>query len=701
MSIIDKLRNKPRNKLRNKLSAKFVVCFMLLGMLIILSGCLIGYLKYTEVIEKMYNDKAYAIAYTAMESIDGDLIGHYCDLIFEAQHDEEKQQQMRTDIQGDPAYQKILAVISTMRDKMEANYIYIADPTDGKGNVTATLTYLFDADNPTDNYPPFIPGDTSTMNESFLADSKWIYETGGRSNNYFYSHSAFGYNTSAIVAIQNADGKTVAYLGVELAMETLENARINYVLSVIILGTLFTAIIIVVFLLYFDKKMLTPIKVITEEAGNFIEKETELSTKLDKINTGDEIELMSKSIYKMQSDIVNYIENLTVVTTEKERIGVELSVAKNIQSSMLPCIFPAFPDKNEFDIHASMAPAKEVGGDFYDFFLVGDNHLALVIADVSGKGVPAALFMVISKTLIKNSIQNGMTPKETLETVNNQLCENNEAGMFVTAWIGILEIPTGIMRCTNAGHEYPVIKRKDNAFELYKDKHGFVLAGIENVKYYEYEIVLHDGDKLFVYTDGVPEATNSKNELMGTDLMIKALNNDLTADCRMLLTNVQTEIDKFVGDASQFDDITMLAIELNKKNSLCVNPTTTSIKQAINFVENYLTKAAVEKKVVNQINIAVDEIYTNIVHYSGANDVEIGCAIHDEKIIVTFSDDGKNYNPLEMPEPDTTLGADERKIGGLGIFIVKKSMDEIHYAYENEKNLLTIIKRIPERLNVS
>lgn len=247
---------------------------------------------------------------------------------------------------------------------------------------------------------------------------------------------------------------------------------------------------------------------------------------------------------------------------EKERIGAELNVATQIQASMLPCVFPAFPEYEEFDIYASMDPAKEVGGDFYDFFLVDPDHLALVMADVSGKGVPAALFMMITKTLLKNAAQSGLCPGAVLETVNNQLLENNEAGMFVTVWLGIYEISTGRLTAANAGHEYPAVKRVGGSFTLFKDKHGFVMGGMEDVTYREYELTLHAGDILFLYTDGVAEATNKEKQLYGTDRMLDALNKKENADSRDLLLTVRADIDLFVGDAEQFDDITMLALKI-------------------------------------------------------------------------------------------------------------------------------------------
>lgn len=279
------------------------------------------------------------------------------------------------------------------------------------------------------------------------------------------------------------------------------------------------------------------------------------------VYTNDEIGDLAVSFNNMAISLKDYIENLTAVTAEKERIGAELNVAAQIQESMLPGNFPPFPEKKEFELYAIMDPAKEVGGDFYDFFLLDDDHLALVMADVSGKGVPAALFMVIAKTLIKNRAIMGGTPSEILEYTNEQLCNGNDAEMFVTVWLAIIEISTGKGVAANAGHEYPVIKRKGGDYELVKYRHSPAVATIEGIKFKEHEFELHPGDDLFVYTDGVPEATDSHNELFGNDRMLKALNKNKNRNTEVILQDMKTAIDEFVGDAPQFDDITMLAFK--------------------------------------------------------------------------------------------------------------------------------------------
>ena len=246
---------------------------------------------------------------------------------------------------------------------------------------------------------------------------------------------------------------------------------------------------------------------------------------------------------------------------ERERISTELETASDIQNDMLPDVFPAFPDRNDFDIFAKMDPAKEVGGDFYDFFLTDDDHLCMIIADVSGKGIPAALFMMRSKIILQESAKASGSPADILKRANDSVCANNKAEMFVSVWLGILELSTGRLIAANAGHEFPVLTNTEGKFELYKDKHGMVVGGMPGYKYKEYELSLVPGSKLFLYTDGVPEATDASEQLFGFDRMVEALNEDLKATPEQILINVRQHIDAFVKDAEQFDDLTMLCVE--------------------------------------------------------------------------------------------------------------------------------------------
>ena len=309
--------------------------------------------------------------------------------------------------------------------------------------------------------------------------------------------------------------------------------------------------------------------------------------------------------------------------------------------------------------------AKEVGGDFYDFFMVDERHLAIVVADVSGKGVPAALFMVIGKTLIKDHTQPNRDLGEVFTKVNNILCEANDNGMFITAFEGVLDLVTGEFRYVNAGHEPPFIYRKGVGFEVYKTRPGFVLAGMENIKYKEQKIMLNVGDRIFQYTDGVTEAMNKQEQLYGMDRLSAVLNKKcIESDANETLKLVKDDIDLFVGDNEQFDDITMLCLEYKRKmgdnsmNEITVEATVENISKVTDFVDDILDNVNCPLKVKMQMDIAIDEIFGNIAHYAygdkvGKATVRIEEYDNPKAIGITFIDSGVAYNPLEKEYEQT------------------------------------------------
>ena len=317
--------------------------------------------------------------------------------------------------------------------------------------------------------------------------------------------------------------------------------------------------------LSFSDKITNPIHVMTQRIED-VTGERFVFKMDDVYRTGDEIEILANTFGKLSDQMEEYLRHILAMTAEKERVGTELALATRIQADMLPNKFPAFPDRQEFHVFASMTPAKEVGGDFYDFFFVDDDRLALVMADVSGKGIPAAMFMMMAKNMIQNQAMAGHSPQEVLGTVNQLICENNKEEMFVTVWFGILDLASGILTAANAGHEYPVIKTPDGPFEVFKDKHGFVLGTMEGIRYKEYELHLEPGAKLFVYTDGLSEAQNSEEELFGRNRIVQALNSAMDEPPEGLLRAVDEAVGEFVGDAEQFDDLTMLCVEYSGKS---------------------------------------------------------------------------------------------------------------------------------------
>ena len=380
-------------------------------------------------------------------------------------------------------------------------------------------------------------------------------------------HSSYGWLYTAIEPIIDSEtGEVIGTAGVDLNMTDIVQERYTFLRESLIFVAIFLAIAIISSVVLLQRTAVLPLKQLAKAATKFA-KDDSAFTKEDviqlDIRTNDEVSDLYQEIRYMENRIIDYTENLTAVTAEKERVSTELRTASQIQESMLPSIFPPFPDRNEFDLYASMTPAKEVGGDFYDFFLIDDNHLAVLIADVSDKGIPAALFMMSAKILINDRAQLGGSPGEILTAVNAQICKSNKARMFVTVWMGILDLKTGVLTCSNAGHEYPVLRGNDGVFRIYKDKHGLVVGALAKSRYQNYEIQMMPGDAVFVYTDGVPEATNASGDFYGLERMEQMLNTLSDCEPQHILEGIKADVDAFTGEANQFDDLTMLCLKYN------------------------------------------------------------------------------------------------------------------------------------------
>ena len=327
------------------------------------------------------------------------------------------------------------------------------------------------------------------------------------------------------------------------------------VVGLILLGNLLLIFFVESLLI---KRIVRPLNTITKRISELNETNPQFMME-DSFRTGDEIEVLAQSFADISEKTVRYMDAVQVAAREKERMETELGMATAIQASQVPHLFPAFPNRKDFDIYASMTPAKEVGGDFYDFFLLDEEHIVLVMADVSGKGVPAALFMMVSKILIRNRVQSGESLEEAVANVNRQLMEGNETNMFVTLWIAIVDVTNGKGIAINAGHEHPVIRRAGGKYELVKYRHSPAVAVMEDIPFKSHTFELSPGDSIFVYTDGVPEATNHDKQLMGLDRMVDALNENPDAAPEEVLKNMMNAINSFTAGAEQFDDITMLS----------------------------------------------------------------------------------------------------------------------------------------------
>ena len=385
------------------------------------------------------------------------------------------------------------------------------------------------------------------------------------------------------------------------------------------------------------------------------------------------------------------------ITKKTSRIDSELSLARDIQKGMLPYTFPAFPDHDEFDLYALMHPAKEVGGDYYDFTLIDKNHLAFVMADVSGKSIPASLFMVVSKTLMKSQANNNLKPSEIFYNVNKALCDGNTMGLFVTAWMGIIDLETGVVTYANAGHTPPVIVRNGEP-EILSCKPCFILGGMEGMQYPDFEIQLNKGDIIYLYTDGVTEAENVNNELYGTERLLNAIRKNSDCDMQNLCDNIEKDIHEFEEGNEQFDDLTMLAFRYNgnDRREIIVPAIVNNIERVTDFINGKLHERKVPLKIQTQLDVVIDELMSNIAKfaYRGKKTGNVSVSIDfDEKAVsMTFRDSGMPFNPIEQTDPDVNAPIEKRKIGGLGLFLVRKTMDELNYEYKDGQNILTIKK---------
>ena len=510
---------------------------------------IIGYNSFTDALLSQYSEGAFLTAETAANLVDADRMEAYA--------------------QSGGSTEEYLGVwekLDQLCNSSGATFIYVIQPDRSD---YAHITFLFSTIDHDSKYTVYDFGYVrDTTNDEYREKYRALYELEAdqelviRDQGYIETDP----HITAMIGLKGTDGQVNGILCVQRQMDVLAKARQRYLNKIILALIILVLLVIIGQSLFLHHTLLRPLKQISDEALRFSRENVASEQKLqDTIRNQDEIGGLASSIDRMEERIQEYVDSITQITAEKERINTELNLAAQIQASMLPHIFPPFPERKEFDIFASMDPAKEVGGDFYDFFLIDSDHLGLVMADVSGKGVPAALFMMASKIILQSVAMMGGSAGEILTKTNEAVCSNNQAEMFVTVWAGILEISTGKLTAANAGHEYPALKRASGDFELFRDKHGFVIGGMEGIRYKEYEIQLNPGDKLFLYTDGVPEATDANMELFGTERMIEALNRGKDSSPEQVLQCVRRAVDDFVKDAEQFDDLTMLCLEYKGK----------------------------------------------------------------------------------------------------------------------------------------
>ena len=473
-------------------------------------------------------------------------------------------------------YEKLRAELNSIKDSSDIEYLYAVYFEDI--NDIHSLRYAINAKNEEELSSGLPLSDIYTYmgrpceSGEFKDDTLLILQdavlTGKKENGTLEGYADdYGHMLNGYRVIFDSAGNAVGLICVEIDINRINISVHRYIQSVIIIAVLITAMIVIIYMLNTKHYLVDPLIKIAENSDSFIKRmqsnvePEELVFDPVEIKSKGELKLLADNVKRLADGVSAYMTNLKTVTAEKERIGTELSLATRIQADMLPNTYPAFPGRPEFDIYATMKPAREVGGDFYDFFLVDEDHLCMVIADVSGKGIPAALYMMAAKIIIANNAMLGKSPAQILYDTNRTICSNNREEMFITVWLGILTISTGKLTAVNAGHEYPAIRNEDGKFELYKDIHCFVVGGMDNTKYNEYELQLKPGTSIFLYTDGVTEAANADYKLFGTDRLINALNKAPEGKPNQILKNMRNSVGAFVKEADQYDDLTMMCIE--------------------------------------------------------------------------------------------------------------------------------------------
>ncbi len=405
-----------------------------------------------------------------------------------------------------------------------------------------------------------------------------------------------------------------------------------------------------------------------------------------RINKPEEFAQLASTLDKMTKDILS-------ITKQREKVETELSIAKQIQLSSLPNVFPPYPERSDFDIYASTNPALNVGGDFYDFYFLDENRLLFLVADVSGKGVPAALFMMVAKTIMKGAFQNEEDVNFAIKTINNGVCQNNKYNYFVTMLAGIMDLKKEKLILINCGHNPPLIKRKNGDFEYVNIDSNLVLGAMKDVDFDLKEIDFNSGDEIYIYTDGVTEAQNEAEELYGEKRLKEMLNSNKNKPLKEICDSIEEDIKEYSNGIEQSDDITMLNFKFfGNENTYKDTASKQNYNKFLNWLDNVIKKENINDDIRQKLELTFEEIYTNIFSYAysfSQGDVEISLNKNNDDITLRFVDWGTPYNPLEKPDPDINLAPEDRPIGGLGIYIAKQLAKSIEYKYENS-NILTL-----------
>ena len=531
----------PRKSLKRRINRVELLLILLMAVVI----SFVSYYAMRNTFLRFYNEKGQDIVRTLAAQMDGDSLRECLE---------------SDNVTEQPYYQEMLHVMDITKSNItDHTYLYMFIPGED------SWVYVMEGRSPQDD--PALISNYGDVFEYGKTEYTWMLPDAQakKPSTEIVLGEDYGYGRalSNWAPVLDSNGDLVTMIEIDYSLHTINAELQGYMFKLILSFVVCTLLVVFIVLKTISAFVTTPLENLTGYVDSYEHGELNRE-KIEDFKSGDEIQWLATAFRDMTVRIETYIQDLTTITAEKERIGAELNVARQIQVDMLPNNSRELSEGKVFDVFASMTPAKEVGGDFYDYYMLDDDHLVITVADVSGKGVGAALFMARSLTILKARMMMLRDPASALIMANNELCRNNEE-MFVTVWLGILELPTGHLTFANAGHETPLL-RHNGVFSYVQQKSGFILGGMEDIKYKNQELFLRPGDLFFQYTDGVPEATNSSWEQIGKDGVLKIINSHAEMGGGELLDAMLREVQDFTGDAPQYDDVTMLALYYGGEN---------------------------------------------------------------------------------------------------------------------------------------
>ena len=526
-----------KSKTRHSLSRRITALIAILMAVMFLAVSFISYRALRSTYLRLYSEKAQDIVRSLASEIDGDRLYHYVETG-----------------ETDSYYDWLSQEFTMFKSQFSGiAFLYLFYPEEER------FIYILEAMKPGDD-----PDDINAMGEDFPYGEMELAHLvpdikAGRASSELILGADVGYGetVSAWAPVFDSDGKVAAMVEADCSLANLSAVIREYALRIIGVQLLFMLLVLLLVIEILQRNVTRPVG----QLSKMVESYEHGSVTQPKFRHEDELQMLGDSFVEMTERINAYTQEVARATEEQGRISAEYNVAKQIQTDILPSVFPAFPERRDFDIYASLYSSKEICGDFYDFFLIDEDHLCMVVGDVSGKGVPAAMFMVIVKTLIKNRALQGFSPAEVLQNVSEQVLEGNNAGMFTTVWLAVLELSTGKGLAANAGQEHPALRHAGKRFELQEYRHSPPVGAMEGVRFRDHGFQLEPGDTLFVYTDGVKASKNPKEEPFGKERILEALNREPGATPSVLLQTMKSAIDSFYGEAQQTDDLTMLSLK--------------------------------------------------------------------------------------------------------------------------------------------